>query len=90
MNQIGRELGVGYLGRLGAQGKGPIKRSGSSASENSPCEIEIMPRAAYERDDRLPPRSGRDRSESYFEAVLNLYCGRFGLNSKNSGRSLVA
>ena len=23
-------------------------------------------------------------------AVLNLYCGRFGLNSRNSGRSLVA
>ena len=28
--------------------------------------------------------------ESYFRAVLNLYCGRFGLNSRLSGRSLVA
>ena len=43
------------------KGSGPIKPSGSSASENSACEIEIVPRAAYERDGRLPPRSGRDR-----------------------------
>ena len=61
MNQIGRELGVGYLGRLGAQGQRTDKASGSSASESSACEIEIVPRAAYERDGRLPPRSGRDR-----------------------------
>ena len=45
------------------KGSGPIKPSGSGASENSACEIEIVPRAAYERDGRLPPRSGRDRRQ---------------------------
>jgi hypothetical protein len=32
----------------------------------------------------------QDNFGSYFETILNLYCERFGLNSKNSGRSLVA